>query len=80
MNFMSELSPVHSVGNNIIKNQYKQLIEKLQFVFKDDPSFERLSNVNLDDPYDVEIIIPLVSKKLRDIASEKIVNEPVINA
>lgn len=55
-------------SNDIIKNQYKQLIERLQFVFKDDPSFKRLANVNLDDPYDVEVIIPLISKKLRDIA------------
>jgi len=55
-------------SNDIVKNQYKQLIERLQFIFKDDENFKRLTNINLDDPYDVEVLIPLVSKKLRDIA------------
>jgi hypothetical protein len=55
-------------SNDIVKNQYKQLIERLQFIFKDDENFKRLTNINLDDPYDIEVLIPLVSKKLRDIA------------
>ena len=55
-------------NTDIVKNQYKQLIERLQFIFKDDVNFKRLTDVNLDDPYDVELLIPLISKKLRDIA------------
>lgn len=55
-------------SDSIIKNQYVELINRLQFIFKDDAEFKRLSNINLDDPYDVEVLIPLLSKKLRDIA------------
>jgi len=55
-------------SDTIVKNQYIELIERLQFIFKDDENFKRLANVNLDDPYDIEVLIPLISKKLRDIA------------
>lgn len=55
-------------SDSIVKNQYIELIDRLQFIFKDDVEFKRLANVNLDDPYDIEVLIPLLSKKLRDIA------------
>ena len=55
-------------SDSIVKNQYIELIDRLQFIFKDDVEFKRLSNINLDDPYDIEVLIPLLSKKLRDIA------------
>jgi|GEM_PF-1392374 len=53
---------------DLLKSQYQQVVERLQYIFKDDPAFRKLANANLDDPYDVEILIPLLSKKLRDIA------------
>jgi len=57
-----------TTASELLKSQYRQVIERLQFVFKDDPELKKIANANLDDPYDLEILIPVVSKKLRDIA------------
>jgi hypothetical protein len=51
-----------------IKQDYINLIKKLQVIFKDDEEFQRYSSADLESETDLSLIIPAYAKKLKDIA------------
>lgn len=57
-----------SVSSNKIKEDYIALLKQLQIIFKDDPSFERISTIDFSSSLDIKTAIPFFAKKLKEIA------------
>jgi hypothetical protein len=53
---------------NKLRDDYLNLIKKLQIIFKDDEEFNRYKNIDLDSKTDLYLAIPFYAKKLREIA------------
>jgi hypothetical protein len=53
---------------NRLKNDYIDLIKKLQIIFQNDEEFERYKNIDITSNTDLSIAIPLYARKLKDIA------------
>jgi hypothetical protein len=53
---------------NKLKNDYIDLIKKLQVIFENDEEFERYKNIDVTSSTDLAIAIPAYARKLKDIA------------
>jgi len=51
-----------------LKEDYKQLIKQLAIVFKSEADREWMSDINFDDPIELEQAIPFYARKLKEIA------------
>ena len=51
-----------------IREDYEQLVGKLKAIFKDDRQFDNIADLNIDDEFEVELAIPYLSRKLKEIA------------
>ena len=56
-----------SNSQNIVKEQYIQLIKDLNFLFNSDEKDLFLSDINYDDPDDLVYVIPYLAHKLKEI-------------
>jgi hypothetical protein len=66
--FNRDLEVKKSEASQKLKNDYKNLIKKLQVIFADDVEFERYKSINIDSPTDLALAIPAYAKKLKEIA------------
>lgn len=54
--------------NSKLKEDYKNLLKRLQIIFQNDEEFERYKNIDLDSQTDLYLAIPFYAKKLKEIA------------
>lgn len=66
--FYKNTEKVQEEKINRLKNDYIDLIKKLQIIFQDDEEFERYKNIDVTSSTDLAIAIPLYARKLKDIA------------
>lgn len=53
---------------NKLKDDYTNLLKRLQVIFEDDEEFKRYRDIDLDSTTDLSIAIPLYARKLKEIA------------
>lgn len=56
------------VDSERLKADYKRLIAQISLTFREEQDEEWITNVNFDDPLELEQVIPFYAKKLKDIA------------
>lgn len=66
--FYKENSKKTNNLNNKIKEDYLELIRRLQIIFQNDIEFERYKNIDLNSKTELSIAIPFYAKKLKEIA------------
>jgi len=66
--FYKKTEKVQEEKVNRLKNDYIDLIKKLQVIFQNDEEFERYKNIDLTSSTDLSIAIPAYARKLKDIA------------
>lgn len=54
--------------NESLKNDYINLLKRLQIIFQDDEDFERITKIDFDSQTDLKIAIPYFARKLKEIA------------
>lgn len=54
--------------NNKLKQDYINLLKRLQIIFQNDSEFERYKNIDFDSQTDLYLAIPFYAKKLKEIA------------
>jgi hypothetical protein len=57
-----------SSSNDVVRDNYIQLIQRLSVYFKDDTDFRKLTDLDLSNDQSLSIIIPVVVDKLKQIA------------
>ena len=50
-----------------LKQDYLNFIDELSIIFKDDPDFKYISDIDFDDNVDIEYAIPFFTKKIKEI-------------
>lgn len=50
-----------------IRNDYVAFLKELSLLFKDDPQFKYISDIDFDDNLDIEYAIPYFTKKIKEI-------------
>lgn len=66
--FYSKTETDNAEKSNRLKNDYINLIERLQIIFEDDVEFERYKNIDVTSETDLALAIPAYANKLKEIA------------
>lgn len=56
------------IQRNEVSNNYKAFLSKLVNIYGDDPDVVKLVDLDLDDPHQLALAIPIFTTKIRDIA------------
>jgi len=65
---VDEVAVAEFVEQNEIANKYKLFLDRLVDIYTDDPEVVNLTQLDLDDPHQLALAIPVFATKIRDIA------------
>jgi hypothetical protein len=65
---VDEVVVADGIQRNVVRDKYKAFLSKLVNIYDDDPEVISLLNLDLDDPHQLALAIPVFATKIRDIA------------